>query len=232
MRRRHRPAVEPSEETIDAALAALDAEELREVARELLLELDDRAHRRVVSAIINRAARGGSGWTPPAPGSADVAEAVAFARAARRVGHADPGDVDERLRRGTAAFLRKDYPAAHRIFGALLRPLAEAEIDVGQHEMLDEVMGVDANECAVQYVVSAYMTADASRRAEAVRTAIDEVRGAGSFFMPCGRWSAPPSNHYPDSTSSSCNGGPSSRRRRRPSDRACGIGRRTDGSVK
>src|SRR5688572_1508030 len=111
MRRGHKPAFEPPGQTIDAALAALDAEELRELAREMLYELDDRAHRRVMNAIISRAARGGSGWTPAVPSNADVTEAVAFADAARRVGYADPGSIDERLRRGTAAFLRMDYPA-------------------------------------------------------------------------------------------------------------------------
>lgn len=184
MRRRHGAAIEPARQDIDAALAAMGPDELRETLRELMLELDDRAHSRVVSAIINRAARGDSGWAPAALAEAEVAEVVGFAGAAMRVGSADPSDVDERLRRGTAAFLRKDYPAAHRIFGALLRPIAEAEIDLGQHEMLDEVLGVDANECAAQYVLSTYMTSDPSRRAKAVRAALDEMSGVGYFFQP------------------------------------------------
>ena len=175
---------EASRSDIQAALAAMGADELREVVREIMLELDDRAHGRVAGAIIRRGARGGSGWVPAALDDTDVAEAVAFAQAAKRVGHADPADVDDRLRRGVAAFLRRDYAAAHRIFGALLRPIAEGEIDLGQHEMIDEVLGVDANECAVQYVVSAYMTSEPARRAETVRMAINEVRGAGYFFEP------------------------------------------------
>lgn len=183
--RRNRNALPPPRcADIDAALAALGAEELREVLRELLLELGDRAHGRVTTALINRAVRGGSGWTPAAPSAAAVDEAVAFADAAARVGYADPADVDERLRRGSAALLRKDYAAARRIFGALLRPIAAAEIDLGQHELVDEVLGVDAHECTAQYVVAVYMTADPARRAEAVRAAIDEVRGIGHFFEP------------------------------------------------
>jgi hypothetical protein len=187
MRRTHSAPFEPSRQDIDAAIAAMSAEQLRELVLEMLLGLDDRVHGRVVSAIISRAARGGSGWAPAALSDAEVAEvaeAVAFAEAAMRVGYAEPTDVDERLRRATAAFLRKDYPAAHRIFSALLQPVAEGEIHLGQHEMLDEVLGVDANECAVQYVVSAYMISDPSRRAEAVHAAIDGVRGAGYFFEP------------------------------------------------
>lgn len=184
MRRARQPAPTPPRTDIDSALAAMGADELRTVVRAMLLELDDRAHSRVVTSLISRAARGDSGWAPAGPSEAAVAEAVAFADAARRTGHADPADVDERLRRGSAAFLRKDYATAHRILGALLRPIAQADIDLGQHEMVDEVLGVDANECAVQYVVAVYMTSDPTRRADAVRAAIDEVRGIGHFFEP------------------------------------------------
>jgi len=184
MRRLRRSTTKPPRNDLEAALTALGADDLREVVREILLELDDRAHGRVASSLIRRAARGGSGWAPAPLSAADVAETVAFAKAAKRVGYADPFDVDERLRRGAAAFLRKDYPAARQIFGALLRPLAEVEIDLGQHEMIDEVLGVDASECAAQYVVSTYMTTDPPQRAEAVRAAIDEVDGVGYFFAP------------------------------------------------
>jgi len=175
---------EPSRNDVQAALAAMGADELREVVREIMIELDDGAQGRVASAIIRRGARGGAGWVPAALDDTDVTEAVAFAQAATRVGHADPADVDERLRRGVAAFLRKDYAATQRIFGALLRPIAEGEIDLGQHEMIDEVLGVNANECAVQYVVSAYMMSEPVQRAETVRTAFHEVHGVSYFFEP------------------------------------------------
>jgi hypothetical protein len=136
----------------------MDGAELREVVRDVLLELDDRAHMRVVTSLIERAARGKSGWAPAAPGRDEVAKVVAFVRAARRIGYANPRDVDERLSRGSAAFFRKDYPCARGIFGTLLRPLAEGEIDLGQHEMVDEVLGVEPSAWAAQYVVSIYMT--------------------------------------------------------------------------
>jgi len=169
MRRARRSAATPVRTEVDAALAVMHAEELREVAREMLLELGDRARRRMTTALINRAARGGSGWAPAAPSEAAVTEVVAFAEAAKRVGYADPSDVDERLRRGSAAFLRKDYAAARRMLGALLPPIADAEIDLGQHELIDEVLGVDASACAAQYVVAVYMTSDAAGRAGTVR---------------------------------------------------------------
>jgi tetratricopeptide (TPR) repeat protein len=174
----------PSRNDVDAALDAMDAEALREVIRGMMRGLDDREYGRAASAIVNRAARGGSGWVPAPLDVADVAEVVTFAEAARRIGYADPEDVDERLHRGASAYLRKDYAAALRIFGALLRPIVEGDIDLGQRELVDEVLGIDAHACAVQYVVSAYMTSDGESRAETVRGAIDEVRGAGYFFEP------------------------------------------------
>ena len=184
MKSTRQAAADPSPNDLQGALAAMDAAELREVVSEILLELDDRAHDRVEGSILRRGARGRSGWVPAPVHDRDVAEAVAFAEAATRKGHADPADVDERLRRGSAAFLGKDYAAAHRILGALLRPFAEGEIDLGQHETIDEVLAVDARECAVQYVVSAYMTSEPARRPEAVRAAIGEMKGAGDLFEP------------------------------------------------
>jgi hypothetical protein len=184
MRRRRAPAPAPQTGDIESALAAMSADELRALVRDMLLELDERAHGRVVNSLINRAARGGSGWVPAAPSDEDVSEVLAFAEAAERVGHADPSEVDEYLRRGSAAFLRKDYASTFRIFGALLRPIGEAEIDLGQDETVDEVLGVDTGECAAQYVVAAYMTAGPEKRAEAVRSAIDEARGVGYIAEP------------------------------------------------
>ncbi len=183
MKRRPAPA-EPAQSDVDAVLAVLSADALREVVREMLLELDDRAHSSAISSMIQRAARAGSGWAPAAPSDDKVAEALAFAKAAERVGHADPSDVDEHLRRASGAFLRKDYSAAHRIFGALLRPIGDGEIDLGQHEMVDEVLGADTTACAAQYVVSTYMLSPPAERAAAVRAAIAEVQGLVQFWEP------------------------------------------------
>lgn len=184
MNQRRSPLSESEQSEIDDLLAAMDASELREAVRDVLLELDDRAHMRVVTSLIERAARGNSGWAPAGPGRGEVAEVVAFVHAAQRVGYADPLDVDERLRRGSAAFFRKDYSAARGIFGTLLKPLGNGEIDLGQHEMVEEVLGVEPSACAAQYVVSIYMTSKPELRAGAVRAAIAEVRGVGHFFEP------------------------------------------------
>lgn len=162
----------------------MGADELRELVREMMLDLDEQAHGRVVNSLVNRAARSGSGWAPAALSVEDVSEIVAFAEAAQRVGQAEPSDVDEYLRRGSGAFLRKDYAAAFRIFGALLRPIGEGEIYLGQDEMVTEVLGVHPGECATQYVVSAYMITAPEKRAEAVRSAISEVHSVGYFMDP------------------------------------------------
>ncbi len=182
MRTRRSP--EPARDDVEDALAALGADDLRQLVRDMLIELDERARGRAVRSLIERAARGGTGWAPAPVGDEEVAEAVAFAKAAERAGHADPSEVDDHLRRGSAAFLRKDYAAAHRILGALLRPIGEGEIDLGQDETVDEVLGADPGECAAQYVVSAYMITAPAQRPEAVRGAIDEVRGVGHFWEP------------------------------------------------
>ncbi len=174
----------PKPADLDAVLATLSAEALREVVREVLFELDDRAQARVVGSVIARAARSGSGWAPAVVSEEQVAEVLAFVKAAERIGRADPSEVDEYLRRGAMAFLGKDYASAHRIFSALLPPIGDGTIDLGQHELVDEVLGADVQECAALHLVSAYMVAPATERADAVREAIDEVRGVGHFWEP------------------------------------------------
>lgn len=181
-RREQGPNPEPSE--VDAALAAMGADELREVVRDMLIELDDRAHRRVVGSLIERVARGTSNWAHPGPSEAIATEIVAFAEAAQRTGYADPSEVDDYLRQGSNGFLSKGYPAAARIFRALLPPIGDGEIDLGQHEMVDEVLGTDVSACAAQYVVSVYMTSTRDERATAIGEAIDEVQGVGHFWEP------------------------------------------------
>ena len=49
-----------------------------------------------------------------------------------RVGQAEPFDVDAYLRQGVAASLAGEHATARRIFEALLLPIANAEIDLGQ----------------------------------------------------------------------------------------------------
>ena len=102
--RRSPKVVEKVPSDLDTALATMSAEALREVVREMLLELDDRAHARVVASLIARAARTGVGWAPAPVTDEQVAEVLAFVKAAERVGQVRqgrdrgdpaPGDVDQ-----------------------------------------------------------------------------------------------------------------------------------------
>lgn len=180
-RRASKPTDSPATE---AALAAMDAEELRDLIREMIPWLDESTHARLVDALVDRAARSRSGWVPRGPTNDAVGEILRFAEAAERVGYADPSEVDDYLRQGSNAFLGKDYRSAYQIFRALLVPIGNADVDLGQHETLDEVLAIDVAACAAQYVVSTYMTATPSNRGKAVHSAIDEVRGIGHFWEP------------------------------------------------
>lgn len=169
---------------VDAAIEALPTEDLRQVIHELLMEFDGRTYARVVGSIVARAARGASGWTPAVVSDDDVTDVLAFVESAKRVGRADPAQVDAHLRRGQAAFLRRDYAKALQILGTVLTPIGDGDIDLGQHEMIDEVLGTDTYECANQYVVSAYMTAAPAERPDAVWAAIEAMRRIDRFFEP------------------------------------------------
>ena len=174
----------PDTSTTEVALDAMDATELRALIRDIIPWLDESTHARLVNALVERAARNASGWVPDGPNAAVVADILAFAEAAARVGYADPSEVDDYLRKGSNAFLRKDYRAALEIFRALLIPIGNVDIDLGQHEMLDEVLGVNVADCASQYVVSMYMTATPQNRGTTVLSAIDDMQGVGHFWEP------------------------------------------------
>ncbi len=113
-----------------------------------------------------------------------IGEIQEFAEAAKRIGYADPSDVDAYLREGANAFLAKNYAAAFQIFRALLLPAGHGEFHLGQDEMIDEVLGIDPATCAAQYVASMYMTATPKNRGKAVLSAIDEMHGIGHFWEP------------------------------------------------
>jgi len=179
---RHQNKPTPDASTVEAALDAMDADGLRALIRDISLWFDDELQARFANALVDRAARTAPSWTSRAPDDVKVADIEAFAAAAMRTGYAEPSEVDTYLRDGSNAFLAKNYAAAFRIFRALLVPVANLEIDLCQHEMLDEVLGVDPESCAAQYVLSTYMTATPSKRGKAVLSAVDDVRGIGLFW--------------------------------------------------
>jgi hypothetical protein len=183
-RRTNQSTYKPDDSVIDDALDSLKEDELRQIIRDLIPWLDHKNHSRLANDLIERATRNKTNWAPTGPSDEMVAEIVAFSKAAKRVSYADPSIVDEYLRQGSNAFLAKDYPKAYQIFRTLLFPIANADIDLGQHEMINEVLGVEPSDCASQYVVSVYMTTSPERRVKDVRRAIADMDGAGYFFEP------------------------------------------------
>jgi hypothetical protein len=48
-----------------------------------------------------------------------------------------------------------------------LPPIACVDIDLGQHELVEEVLGVEARVCVAQFVASVYMTTPLRDRPDA-----------------------------------------------------------------
>jgi len=178
------PFRDSDEPTILEALSALAAEDLRALILAMIPWLDERNLARLQNDLLDKAARKGGGWIPPGPSPEQLQEAEDSATEAIKAGYAEADEADLFLRLGSNAFLGRDYPATFRIFRAWLGPIAEFEIDLGQHEMLDEVLTMDTMACASQYVVATYMTSAPARRAQAVLKAVHEVKAAGLFWTP------------------------------------------------
>jgi hypothetical protein len=178
LRRRQSPS--PSrradgESEVSSAVEAMSAEELRAFVLDALGRLEDAPRARLEDALLRRAARGTKGWRPRVPSQTVVGEIERFVEDARHVGEADPSDVDEYLRQGVKASLAGDHTAARSILGALLPSIAEAEIDLGQDEIVDEVLTVSLRDCAARYVVAVYCTTLPNGRADAVFEAMNAV---------------------------------------------------------
>lgn len=184
--RRHvRPrAPQAANPDVDRALEAMTAPELRSFVRGVLDGLEDDQRAVIVDSLVTRAASGDAGWKPSRPSRRIVDEVRLFVGAARRIGHADPDDVSAYLREGSKAFLSGDHASARSVFEALLPPIAVADIDLGQHELVEEVLGIDARTCVAQYVTSVYTTTPLADRAEAVQNAIEQVDGVGTLLNP------------------------------------------------
>jgi very-short-patch-repair endonuclease len=134
----------------------MTAPELRAFVRAVLDELKDEQRGRVIDSLMTRAVRGDVGWKPNRPSPRIVNDARSFAHAAQQVGHADPDDVSEYLRLASKAFLAGDHASARAVFEALLIPISTVDIDLGQHELVDDVLSVDVHTCVAQYVTSVY----------------------------------------------------------------------------
>jgi hypothetical protein len=162
----------------------MTAPELRLALREVLDQLEREPRRRAVDSLLVRATKGSARWKPSRPSAKIVDDAKSFAIAARQVGYADPRDVSDYLRRGSRAYLAGDHAGARGVFEALLPPIAVAEIDLGQHELVSDVLNVDAQACVAQYVAAVYVTTPLAQRADAVHRAIEQVEGVSSLLSP------------------------------------------------
>ncbi|HEY3353452.1 MAG TPA: hypothetical protein VGQ83_09400 [Polyangia bacterium] len=140
----------------------------------MLETLDERTRRTLEDALVRRAAR--AGWRPAAPSQQLINEVQSFVAAARRVGHAEPGEYDDYLRASIKAAMAGDHETAKATLETLLDPLTDGDIDLGQDEMVDEVLSVSLHDCAARYAAAVYLTAPLPDRADALFSALT---GAG-----------------------------------------------------
>ena len=174
----------PGAETLGKALEALSADELRAFVVDSFARLDDGTRMVLEDALLRRAAGGIAGWKPPSPEASVVEEAISFAGAARQVRQADPSRVDHYLRQAVTASLAGNHQASHAIFRALLAPIADAEIDLGQDELVEEVLSADLGDCAARYLAAAYVTTPSAERVDAVSAALQHVHGLAYLQDP------------------------------------------------
>src|SRR5579872_6877701 len=184
-RRRRRTVLRPtSNPDLDGALEAMTAPELRSLIRTIVDGLDDDQRTTIMDSLLARATQGRAGWKPSRRSARVVDEVGAFADAARRVAYADPDEVSDYLRHGARAFLAGDHASARAVFEALLLPVAQGDINLGQHEMVEEVLNVDLHVTVAQYVTSVYTTTPLGGRANAVYSVITQVEGIASLANP------------------------------------------------
>jgi hypothetical protein len=166
------------------ALAALDADALRALILDMLPHFDARLEARLASEAVRRAGAQQQGWAPRSPDEALISEIEAFAQRALVESYADASEVDAYLCEGSTAFFAGNHLAARRIYGALLPPLANADFHVGQDEMVDEMLGVDVDNCVLQYLISLYMTTPVAERASAIFDALTDVNHLAYLRTP------------------------------------------------
>jgi hypothetical protein len=92
--------------------------------------------------------------------------------------------VAEHLRRATKAFLSGDYASARAVFEAILPPIASAHIDLGQHELVEEVLGVDARRASRSTSRVCTPPPPLRHRADAILRALEQVEGVGTLLSP------------------------------------------------
>ncbi len=186
------------QDELQRALEALSASVLREFVIQNLDWLPDLRRKRIEQEIIEQAARVDASFVSQEALPDVLQRAQNLLEEGLEEGWANPEEVDEILLEGRRAFLRRDYALASGIFGLLLEPLAECEICLGQHEMLEEVLSVEMMDCAAKYVVAEYMLAEPATRAVRVQAAITLVCACGGFHWPLMRLEQTAIEELPD----------------------------------
>ena len=170
--------------SVSKAFKAMSADELRALMREIWPSLSHQTQLIIISELITRNVESTPSGYPSGPSAERVEEIERFALLAQQQNITDADEVDEALYDGELAFLAGDYEATIKIFKALLPPLGNAEIDLGQEELIDEELAVSIDKCADRYVASIYMTSPPEERASHVLSAMKEMRHVGYFFTP------------------------------------------------
>jgi hypothetical protein len=146
--------------------------------------LDDGPRGELEDLLVQHAVRGTPGWRPTSPSPQLVEDARSFIMAARRVGRADPSDVDDYVRRALTASLAGDRASAYTAFETIFPPICQADIDLGQSELVEDVVSVDLHECVRHFIACAYVTTPLDARADAIIRAIEAASGLPYLLDP------------------------------------------------
>jgi hypothetical protein len=171
-------------DSVRSALAALSPDELRLFVIESLEGLDPSVRGALEDRLLQHAARSASGWKPEHLSTAVVEDAKAFAARARADGEAKPSDVEDFLRCAVSASLAGDHASARTVFEALLVPISNGDIQLGQDETVDEVLSIDLHECLCRFAGAEYVTTPIAARADALLKTLDNTHGLSYLHDP------------------------------------------------
>jgi hypothetical protein len=183
-RRPARPAPEADLDSFESALSSLSLDALRRFTRDHLRGLDLEARRAFAETLIGFAARHG-GWRPARAADALLLEDIrSFVRLAARGIEVSPDAIDVLFDRANKVFFAGEMELARDAYEALLRPLADAEIYLGQHEMYSEVLRNDLGDVVARYRVAVWTSAPPEQRAEALWNAVFWTHDLESWGTP------------------------------------------------
>src|SRR5579862_2404339 len=113
-----------------------------------------------------------------------VDEVGVFANTVRRGAHTDPDEVAEHRRQDTPAFRAGDHASARAVFEAVLLPIAQGDINFGQHEILEDMLKHRSTRHGHAIGDDVYTTTPLGGRANALYRAMTHVEGIASRANP------------------------------------------------